>query len=182
MSFENLSEELQKLLEKAEEMDWSYEVEVSSAQNEDSYVDLETYSPAGEDFIMTIFFDKSNQVETFLTNLRDYADNFDVDEHVENLLPIRGQGGCPSSLEELLKDARKIKKMIEELSNALKLEHQKEDVVEKLKSEQYGKLKELHEKLDDVLDCEPADSGDEAENEILKQAKTLKSLMDNFFR
>ena len=44
---------------------------------EEDYVELEKYSPAGEDFIFGV------QKGNFVKNVREYADDFDADEHVE---------------------------------------------------------------------------------------------------
>lgn len=52
---------------------------------------------------------------------------------------------------------------------------------ERLEAEQHQQLKELRAKLGDVLYHEPADSGDEAEDEIWKQANSLKAALDDFF-
>ncbi len=55
------------------------------------------------------------------------------------------------------------------------------DIKKRLETEQHRKLKELQEKLDDVLNYEPADSGDENEDEIWRQANSLKDTLDAFF-
>lgn len=56
------------------------------------------------------------------------------------------------------------------------------DIEKRLEAEQHRKLKELQEKLDDVLNYEPADSGDENEDEIWRQANSLKDTLDAFFK
>lgn len=109
---------LNKLLAKAEELDWSYNI-CTEEYTGRSYVELEKYSPEGEDFIMTIEFDKGDEVDSFLEDLKEYADDFDVDEHVEMWIPSRGKGGCPSSIFDLLVDAKAIKDMIYELYDEL---------------------------------------------------------------
>lgn len=55
------------------------------------------------------------------------------------------------------------------------------DAEERLRREQHRKLRELHALLDDVLYHEPADSGDEEEDDIWKQVNRLKSMLDDFF-
>ena len=55
---------------------------------EEDYVELEKYSPAGEDFIFGV------QKGNFVKNVREYADDFDADEHVE--LWIEGAGRTAS--------------------------------------------------------------------------------------
>lgn len=56
------------------------------------------------------------------------------------------------------------------------------DIEKRLEAEQHEKLKELQEKLDDVLSYEPADSGDEEEDEIWRRANDLKDTLDGFFK
>lgn len=55
------------------------------------------------------------------------------------------------------------------------------DVEEHLQAEQHRKLEELLDKLNGVLYYEPADSGDEEEDDIWKQANLLKDMLDDFF-
>ncbi len=53
-----------------------------------------------------------------------------------------------------------------ELLGQLSGEEEFMDIEKRLEAEQHEKLKELQEKLSDVLNYEPADSGDETEDEI----------------
>lgn len=117
--YRNIDKELQRMLDKAEELDWSYTVYEEPGQNNRMYVEMEKYSPAGEDFIMTIEFKEEDQSESFLKDLSDYAENFDIDEHVEMWMPSRGKGGCPSTARELVEDAEAIAEMIKELYEEL---------------------------------------------------------------
>ncbi len=55
------------------------------------------------------------------------------------------------------------------------------DIERRLEAEQYRRLQELQDKLEAVLECEPADSGDEAEDRIWARANDLKALLDDFF-
>lgn len=119
MEFLDVSPELRLILNKAEELDWTSTVWIEPSQNNRTYAEMEKYSPAGEDFSMVIDFDKEDQADTFVQDLREYWNNFDVDEHVEMWLPSRGKGGCPSSVRELVEDAEAIEEMIEELLDAL---------------------------------------------------------------
>jgi len=114
------------MLDKAEELDWRYVIyrEPKGTRNGwhcegRNYVELEKYSPAGEDFGMIIDFDMKDPVGSFLEDLEEYAENFDMDEHAELWIPRRGERGCPSSISELIQDAKDIKKMILELLDAL---------------------------------------------------------------
>lgn len=75
--------------------------------------ELEKLSPAGEDIV----FDVS--AEKFVENVREYADEFDVDDHVELWIAGRGKNGVPSTVRELLEDAEAIAAMLKELAEAL---------------------------------------------------------------
>lgn len=74
-------------------------------------VELEKYSPAGEDFLF--YVDKKNIIK----NITEYADDFDADEHaemwVENMHTVRG---VPQSIRALINDADAIKEMLLELA------------------------------------------------------------------
>ena len=120
------NKELEQLLENADGLNWSYTIyqEPEGTYNgwhcdERNYVELEKYSLAGEDFSMIIDFDMENPIDSFLENLKEYSDDFDIDEHVEMWIPERGKGGCPDSIRELVEDAEGIKEMIFELWDAL---------------------------------------------------------------
>lgn len=146
---EKVSKELQALLDKAEEMDWSYSAYIETSRGNRAYVEMGQYSPAGEDFNMVIDFELENQAETFLEDLREYADNFDVEEHAEMWLPSRGKGGCPSTLKELLEDAKDIKDMVYELYRELvRLSKELEDL--ELSEEQIERNDEIYNAVYDM--------------------------------
>ena len=86
---------------------------------EDDYVELEKYSPAGEDFIFGV------QKGNFVKNVREYADGFDVDEHVELWIEGRGKNGVPATARELVEDAEAIRDMLNELAVALTVASEK---------------------------------------------------------
>lgn len=120
------NKELEQLLGNAEEQNWSYTIyqEPEGTYNgwhcaERNYIELEKYSPAGEDFSMIIDFDMDSPINSFLENLKEYSEDFDVDEHVEMWIPSRGKRGCPESISELVEDAEAIKDIIFELWDAL---------------------------------------------------------------
>jgi len=58
---------------------------------------------------------------------------------------------------------------------------QRGDIEKHLEAEQHRQLQELRDKLEAVLECEPAESGDEEENRIWARANDLKALLDDFF-
>ena len=127
------NKELEQLLGNAEGQDWSYTIyqEPEGTYNgwhceERNYIELEKYSPAGEDFSMIIDFDIDNSVDSFLENLKEYSEDFDIDEHVEMWIPERGKGGCPESISELVEDAEAIRDMIVELWEILDSQYTEE--------------------------------------------------------
>lgn len=116
------NKKLEQLLGNVEGLDWNYTIYQEPEGtyggwhcDERNYVELEKYSPAGEDFSMIIDFDMDDPINSFLDNLKEYSENFDIDEHVEMWLPSRGKGGCPGSISELVEDAEAIKDIIIEL-------------------------------------------------------------------
>lgn len=91
-----------------ERLGWSY------TDDGDGNIELEKYSPAGEDFIITV------GAENFAENVKEYAAHFDQDEHIEMWISARRSGtrGVPST-RELVKDAEDIDAMLKELAEAL---------------------------------------------------------------
>lgn len=61
----------QEYLDILEKREWSV-----SSYTDDGRVEIEWYSPAGEDFIICV------GVEEFPDKVLDYSDSFDVDEHI----------------------------------------------------------------------------------------------------
>lgn len=92
-----------------EKMDWSV-----SSYTDDGRAEIETYSPAGEDFLMCV------EVENFPRAVAEYAAGFDVGEHIEMWIDAKrsGTNGVPSA-RELVHDAEAIDKMLDELADAL---------------------------------------------------------------
>ena len=54
----------------------------------DACIELQQESPAGEDFVFGV------DTADFLKEVIEYADDFDIDEHVELWVEHRGEGGC----------------------------------------------------------------------------------------
>ncbi len=91
-----------------ENLDWTI------SDVDDERVELGKYSPAGEDFSFVA------DIEGFVDDVKEYAANFNHDEHIEMWIEARksGIGGVPST-RELVKDAEDIDKMLQELAAAL---------------------------------------------------------------
>lgn len=91
-----------------ERLGWSY------TDDGDGNIELEKYSPAGEDFIITV------GAENFVENVKEYAASFDQEEHIEMWVEARRNkvAGVPS-IKELVEDAEAIDRMLKELAEAL---------------------------------------------------------------
>lgn len=88
---------------------WSVE-----GYTDDGRVELQKYSPAGEDFGICV------ETENFPEAVAKYAAEFDIDEHIEMWVEARKNGvkGIPS-VRGLVFDAEDIDKMLQELASAL---------------------------------------------------------------
>ena len=98
---------ISKIIEKAEELEWACTV------CDDGGLEFEKYSPAGEDFFF--YVSGSDPVR----EVKEYARDFDADEHAEMLVESRGKRGVPDSVWALIDDADEIQKMLNELADAL---------------------------------------------------------------
>lgn len=98
----------EKYSEVFEKLDWMY-----SAIYQNGDIELETWSPAGEDIVFDV------NADNLVYEVRCYANNFDVDDHVLMWAEHRGENGVPNSIRELLDDAESIQDMLNELADAL---------------------------------------------------------------
>lgn len=95
-------------------------------QNEESYITLERFTPAGEDWCPIIWFDGTN--EGFVESVRKLYENFDVDEEAELWIEGRGKNGIPSSIRVLINDAEWKENALLELAEELeKLDLEEEE-------------------------------------------------------
>jgi hypothetical protein len=111
---------MKSLIKKAENLDWK----VTNSRDcgftvEKGVTELEfsKYSPAGEDFSFSVSGKTQKELKD---EIKSYANDFDVDEHIELWVEARknGVGGVPS-IKELVEDADAIKEMLEELASAI---------------------------------------------------------------
>ena len=105
--------------------------------NNDGYdVELETYSPEGEDVIVSLIYDGTE--EDFIREFISYANNFDADEHAEMWVNSRGKNGVPDNIRDLLEDAEWIKDTLMEIADELKeLDEESEESDEYMDREQF---------------------------------------------
>ena len=83
-------------------------------RDSDGRVEIEKYSPAGEDFLICV------EVVNFPDAVMEYYESFDVDDHIDMWVEARRNGvsGIPST-RRLAIDAEAIDEMLKELAYAL---------------------------------------------------------------
>lgn len=101
----------EKAKEIAEKLGWKVESDTWGSFDGNRCITFSKTSPAGEDFSFEIW---SNEDESIATETRSYANDFDEEEHVKLMLDSRGA----PSMKELVTDAEKVKKMVNDLADA----------------------------------------------------------------
>lgn len=75
------------------------------------------HSPAGEDFSFP--FEHDNNLEEAIKEIKRYADDFDIDEHVKMWVEAQGRvSGIPDTV-TLVEDAKAIQEMLDELADGV---------------------------------------------------------------
>lgn len=107
------------LCEEAERLEWSVDFcEQKGCNGEiEMYAEFSRSSPEGEDFRFTVFY---NDLISLVNGVKEAAEAFDVDEHIEMWIAARKNGvrDVPST-RTLVKDAEAIKEMMADLAPAL---------------------------------------------------------------
>ncbi|MBR2896184.1 MAG: hypothetical protein IKC03_11100, partial [Oscillospiraceae bacterium] len=93
-----------KIIEVAESLGWTVHLNADS-------VELETRSPAGEDFIFHV--EKTQDEENTVRNITQYARNFDPENHVLSVLNLKDA----PNLFTLCDDAKNIARMVKALGS-----------------------------------------------------------------
>lgn len=110
---------MEELINKIESQGWK--VSQCNYGDGETGLELQQYSPAGEDFIFSICC--NNSVDKAIKEIEDYAYYFDEDEHVEMWAEAKyhGNGNCDDipSIRELVYDAEAIHNMLRELAKFL---------------------------------------------------------------
>ena len=123
-----LSERIIEVLE-AHDISLCGEITERTYNNDGYDVELETYSPEGEDVIISLIYDGTE--EDFIRQFESYAEGFDAEEHAETYINMRGQNGVPESIKDLLEDAEWQKEMLLEVAKNLKnIDNEEEDTKE----------------------------------------------------
>lgn len=107
----------------------------SSIQKGEYVTEVQFYSDAGDDFIMTIWHDGTEP--GFIHSFKLYADIFDVNEYVRMYISCMGKNGVPGTIQELLDDANMIKDTMENAAVMLMtLIHESEEMPEQPSEEE----------------------------------------------
>lgn len=115
-----LSERIIKILE-AHDISLCGEISERTYQTDSYDVELETYSPEGENVIISLIYDGTE--EDFIRQFESYAEDFDPDEHVTMWFESRGENGVPESIRDLINDANWIKNMLLMVSKKLQTDN-----------------------------------------------------------
>lgn len=148
----------QNYIDILKENDWSI-----CSYTGDGGVELEKYSPLGEDFLMYV------EVVNFPDSVREYANDFDPDEHASMWINARGTvNGVPESVKDLIEDAYAIKQMIYELADAL-------EGKEKPDTPEYYNTSKLSQKIFDALSDEYNDGEgkEQAETDLYNELSQI---------
>lgn len=82
------------------------------------YTEMEFFSDAGEDFVFDIWHDRTKK--SFIDAFREYAIDFDPDEHAEMWVNARNTvSGVPQSIRTLIDDADSIDSFLNDVSEQL---------------------------------------------------------------
>ena len=116
-----MTEQLKQRIEEiANDNDWSVSFGEQDGQEN---IEFEGYTPAGQDLIISIWFDdKDESMSDVSAKIRDYAFNYDPDYEASLWIGEDGHGknGAPYHLSDILADMEDAKQMIYDLSDAMK--------------------------------------------------------------
>lgn len=159
----------QKYIDILEQNDWSI-----SSYTDDGRVDLETYSPLGENFLMCV------EVENFPESVREYANDFDADEHAEMWIEARGKvNGVPDSIRELIEDAEAIQKMLNELADTLVKDENNKENLEELKKYKENYCYSVEDIAEQLIELSNLDMPEDLKEELETALYNLKAMAEN---
>lgn len=158
----------QKYIDILEQNDWSI-----SSYTDDGRVELEKYSPSGEGFSMCV------EVQNFPESVREYANDFDADEHAEMWIEARGRvSGVPESIRELIDDAEAIQEMLNELADALDGKRQ-ENNIEELKQYRENSYYDTDDISESLIELSNLEHTEELKEELKNALCWLESAAQN---
>lgn len=131
-------------------------VDTTDNDNDLAYIFFQRYSPAGQDFNMSIEM-LDNDPNDFLENLSNYYEDFDPDGEALNWCDIKGHGikGAPKRLKDIIIDFEYIEREINELIEVFNLQ------IEELEKAAIHKVKvQVTEFLQKVVEVDAINGND----------------------
>jgi len=106
-----MTNDIKKMIKVAEKLNWSVSVEGNEFE-------FQKYSPAGQDFNMSITAEDLDEV---IEKINERCDDFDISEETYLWLDNSGHGikGAPHNMKDLYEDMEACLKMMEELYEEL---------------------------------------------------------------
>ena len=102
---------IDKLIDAIEEEGWN----INDCFFGDNEWEINKYSPAGEDFSFIIEHEGNTNIA--IRKIKEYAEDFDIDEHVEMWIGARHNVKGVPSASILVKDTIQIQEMLDKLAN-----------------------------------------------------------------
>lgn len=95
------------------------DTETNHAQQETEFT-FSQYTPAGQDFSFPVTM-QGKDLDSLVGNIKEYYDNFDVDEETYLWLDETGHGknGAPYRMKDVIEDMEEAEKMIDRLLDAI---------------------------------------------------------------
>lgn len=119
-------------------------------------------------------------MENFLESVREYANDFDADEHAEMWIEARGRvNGVSDSIRTLIDDAEAIQKMLDELADALEGVGNNKDNLEELKQYKGNYYYSIEDIAEQLVDLSNLDMSEELKEELENALYYLKSAARN---
>lgn len=99
-----MKEEIKKVFKILHDLDFNTYFDKDLYGKNESGIELETFTPAGEDWIESFEFNE-NDINVFIKALENRIENWDSDYEAESYINQRGKNGVPNSIKILLDDA-----------------------------------------------------------------------------
>lgn len=116
-----------------------FNVEEPQQQGDKWYIDLQQYTPAGEDWNISVWFKDKDGIQEAVENL---YDGFDVDDEAELWIDQRGKNGVPNSISEIVEDQEwkleKLGELYNDLSDSPMLESEANKLLKAIESGRFA--------------------------------------------
>lgn len=120
------------------------------------------------------------EVENFPESVREYANNFDADEHAEMWIEARGRvNGVPNSIRELIEDAEEIQEMLNELADTLVKDENNKENLEELKQYKENYYYSVEDIAEQLIELSNLDMPEDLKEELKAALYYLKAVAEN---